>query len=109
MITRTRTQRFFQTLALYSVCAMAIAYFGFHAFHGERGINAKIQFQADIEMLQSELQDLKRERSILARRVALLRNDSIDPDMLDLRTRDVLNFAHPQDLVQFDTLTKPKQ
>ena len=43
----------------------------------------------------------------LAHRVALMRSDGLDPDLLDERVRDVLNLAHPDDLVIFDERTAP--
>ena len=38
-------------------------------------------------------------RNLWERKVALLRSDRIDPDMLDEQARLQLNFAHPNDLV----------
>ena len=35
----------------------------------------------------------------LERDVALLRPESLDPDMLDERARAILNLAHPDDLI----------
>ncbi len=48
---------------------------------------------------------LKAERSLWERRVALLRSDRIDPDMLDERARALLGLADPRDLT---LLTHPR-
>lgn len=99
MVVRTRRQRILQAVGLYCAAAAMIAYFGFHAYHGDHGIKAKQQFLAEIETLNGELAALRREKTEVARRVALMRSDAIDPDMLDQRAREILNFADPRDLV----------
>ena len=48
-----------------------------------------------------EFDENRAEESRLERRVALLRRDNLDPDMLDERARVVLNFAAPGELVIF--------
>ncbi len=99
MIVRTRLGRFFQGLLLH-VCAFAlIGYFAFHAYHGNYGLDARKGYEEDIARLTRIRDDLHTERMELERHVALLRPDSIDPDMVEeLAGRD-LGFAHPNDLV----------
>lgn len=99
MVIRTRRQRILQVLGLYAVAAAAIAYFGFHAWHGDHGMVAKQQLVAEIAALQGQLDRLKAERVEVERRVKLLRPEALDPDMLDQRARQMLNFADPRDLV----------
>jgi cell division protein FtsB len=48
--------------------------------------------------MKSELAGLKAERAHWERRVALLRADSIDPDMLDERARALIGYTDPRDL-----------
>ena len=48
---------------------------------------------------------MKAEHALWERRVALLRSDRIDPDMLDERARALLGLADPRDLV---LLTHPR-
>ena len=99
MVIRTRLHRILQTVTLYAVAALMIAYFGFHAYHGDHGIRAKQEFLAEIAALNTELKGLKRERAEVERRVALMRTEALDPDMLDQRAREILNFADPRELV----------
>ena len=80
------------------MAAAVIGYFGFHAFTGNRGLNAKHDIDQQMAELTAELGRLKAEREQWARRVALLRSDRIDPDMLDERARVLLNYAHPNDV-----------
>ena len=49
--------------------------------------------------LTAELDRLKAEKGQWERKVALLRSDNIDPDMLDERARTLLNLAHPNEVV----------
>ncbi|HLZ09214.1 MAG TPA: hypothetical protein VKT80_11535, partial [Chloroflexota bacterium] len=42
----------------------------------------------------------QQDRADAERRVALLRSDSLDPDMLDERVRAQLDYADPHDLVR---------
>jgi cell division protein FtsB len=51
--------------------------------------------------MQAELDQLKAERALWERRVALLRSDNIDPDMLDERARAILGYVDPRDLTLF--------
>ncbi|MEI8145636.1 MAG: septum formation initiator family protein [Alphaproteobacteria bacterium] len=99
MVVRTRFHRILQAVGLYCLAAAAIGYFGFHAYHGDHGIQANQRFQAEARALKVELAALKRERSEVERRVVLLRASGLDPDMLDQRARELLNFAGPHDLV----------
>jgi cell division protein FtsB len=48
--------------------------------------------------MQQELAQVKAERAVWERRVALLRSDRIDPDMLDERARALLGYLDPRDL-----------
>ena len=49
--------------------------------------------------LARDLERTKAERERWERRVALLKADRIDPDMLDERARFLLNYADPRDAV----------
>jgi cell division protein FtsB len=99
MVIRTRLHRILQAATLYALASAMIAYFGFHAYHGDHGIRAKQQIVAEIADLNAELQALRKEKTEVGRRVALMRGDALDPDMLDERAREILNFADPRELV----------
>jgi cell division protein FtsB len=76
-----------------------VGYFAYHSFEGERGIHAFLRLGERVAIARAHLDDLRDERAIVERRVALLRGDSLDPDMLDEQARAVLNFAHPGEIV----------
>jgi cell division protein FtsB len=98
MVTRKRFRAVLNALALYTIAAAAIGYFGVNAYSGNRGLRAKQDLDLQIAQLTEELTALKAERGNWERRVALLKPESIDPDMLDERARALLNYADPRDL-----------
>jgi cell division protein FtsB len=98
MVTRNRLRSVLNALALYTIAALVIGYFGVNAYTGNHGLRAKQDLDQQIWQLTSELAVLKSERSIWERRVALLKPESIDPDLLDERARVLLDYADPRDL-----------
>ncbi|MGD9921206.1 MAG: septum formation initiator family protein [Pseudorhodoplanes sp.] len=105
MVSRRRVRGILTALGLYVVAGALISYFGFHAFNGQRGLHARHQIDLQMTELTADLERLKAERVQWERRVALLRPDRIDPDMLDEQARILLNLAHPNDLVM---MVKPR-
>lgn len=100
MIARTRLSRFFQGLLLHLAAVALIGYFAFHAYHGNYGLKARKGYEADISRLTRVRDDLRAKRANLESHVALLRPESIDPDMVEELARRDLGFAHPNDLVK---------
>ena len=100
MVSRSRLKSFLTGLALYTMAAAMIGYFGVNAYTGKYGLNARQELDSEIVALTSELARLKRERAEGEQRVSLLRSDRVDPDMLDERARYQLDYANPHDLVR---------
>jgi len=98
MVTRKRLRSFLTTLGLYVMAALLIGYFGVNAFSGNRGLKAKEDLDAQIASLTTELSKLQHERTQWERRVALLKSDKLDPDMLDEQSRALLDYADPREL-----------
>jgi cell division protein FtsB len=82
-----------------AISAAFLAYFGFHAYHGEFGIYSKYRFQARTAELQAQLDAVKAERIELERRVQLLHDGTIEKDMLDEQARKALNLSHPDEII----------
>ena len=99
MVTRKRFRTVLNALALYTIAALVIGYFGVNAYSGNRGLRAKQDLDQQIAALSGELDALKAERANWKRRVSLLKPESIDPDMLDERARVLLDDVDPRDLV----------
>ncbi len=49
--------------------------------------------------LTADLQRLQHEHAQWERRIALLKSDDLDPDMLDERARALLDYADPNELI----------
>ena len=76
--------------------ACTVAYFGYHALLAGNDI---VALERDIERAESERAAAREEEERLAHRVALLRPQGLDLDMLDEQARFMLNLAHPDDVV----------
>jgi cell division protein FtsB len=98
MVTRRRFRTVINVLALYSIAALLIGYFGINAYTGNHGLRAKQDLDQQITQLSNELAALRAERANWERRVSLLQPESIDPDMLDERARALLNYVDPREL-----------
>jgi cell division protein FtsB len=77
----------------------AAGYFGYHFQTGDHGLKARADLERRKDVLAGELAGLREVKGRLERDVALLRPESLDPDMLDERARAILNLAHPDDLI----------
>lgn len=79
--------------------AAAVAYFGFHAVQGERGLIAWWNLRKEISRAEVTLQMVSARRAELEHRVALLRPDNLDPDLLEERARFMVNVGREGDRV----------
>jgi len=107
MVTRKRLRSALTALGLYVMAALLIGYFGVNAFSGNHGLKAKQDIDRQIASLSADLAELQVERRQWERRIALLKSDKLDPDMLDERARALLDYVHPNDLVLM--LGEPKR
>jgi cell division protein FtsB len=98
MVIRPRIRAFLAALGLYVLAALFIGYFGINAYTGNHGLVAKQNLDQRIADLMRELDATKAERERWEHRVALLKADRIDPDMLDERARQLLDYADPRDV-----------
>ena len=106
MVSHRRRRTILTALGLYIFAAAFIGYFGVNAFTGNHGLRAQQDLDAQLSSMQQELEQVKAERAVWERRVALLRSDKIDPDMLDERARALLGLVDPRDLT---LLTHPRE
>lgn len=79
--------------------ALLLAYFSYHMVQGQQGVLSLMQLQTKVEKAETLHASLQSERGELEARVALLRPDNLDPDMIEERARVMLNFAHPNEIV----------
>ena len=82
-----------------ALIAVLIAYFGFHALTGERGLLTSEQREQTLAARAAELKQIRAERMGLEARARLLRDSSLSADLLEERARSLLGFADPGDYV----------
>ena len=99
MVIHRRRRAILTALALYTLAALFIGYFGVNAFTGAHGLRAQQNLDQQMAQMQTELARLKGKRAIWERRVGLLRAAQLDPDMLDERARALLGLADPRDVI----------
>ena len=99
MVTRPRLRFILTGFALYAMAGLLIGYFGINAYSGQHGLWARHALDQRMAELTRELADAKAERERWEQRVALLKSDRLDPDMLDERARALLNYVDPRDVV----------
>lgn len=84
---------------LYLVSGVAAVYFINEAGNGSRGIETRNSLITEIARLSGDLSRLTSERLALEKRNALIGLFTIDPDLLEERSRIVLNRGNRNDVV----------
>ena len=77
----------------------ATGYFAYHLVQGERGLGAWVRLNQDMRVAKDNLAKVESERAALDRRVANMRPDHLDPDLLDEEIRRTLDLAAPNEIV----------
>ena len=95
MVSHRRRRAILTALCLYSFAALFIGYFAVNAFTGNHGLRAQADLDQQMATMQGELTHLKAEHAQWERRVALLRSDRIDPDMLDCLALAPIGLCRP--------------
>ena len=84
-------------------CLGLLGFFAWHAQEGPRGFAFHEKLASQSRQLSDELAATQKQRSDFETRVALLRPESVDPDMLDEMARSTLDVAGPNDLIVLDS------
>ncbi len=100
MLVRVKRQPFTPQRLIKPLVWMCVAfYMGYHTLHGERGLYALFRDQRELVRLEAELNKTKAERARMERRVASLRDESLDRDMLDEQMRRLMGVMKPGEVV----------
>ncbi len=83
------------------IFATLFGYFGYHLVNGDRGLLAMARLEREVQTANQNLAEAETTKKIWERRVSALRNQSLDPDMLDERARALLNYARKDDVIIF--------
>ncbi|HWU25413.1 MAG TPA: septum formation initiator family protein [Rhizomicrobium sp.] len=92
---RYSVTRFFSALVIPAICTSAVAYFGYYAVWGSRGLLVLTDTQARLSVAQEQLASLKDDRARLEHRIQLLKPGSVDPDLVEEIARDQLLGSTP--------------
>ena len=104
--TRQHRKRRTGALIVPVITAAFIAYFGFHAFHGEFGIYNKHRLDEQAAELKVQLAGIKAQREELEQRVQLLHDGTIEKDMLDEQARRSMNLAREDEVMIYRPASK---
>jgi cell division protein FtsB len=94
-----RGSRWQRPLWLVALGVGLATYFGYHALTGSRGLLAWRDLNTELASTRQELETLRAERTALAQKVARLRHDGLDPDLIDELARRQLSLADPLDVI----------
>jgi cell division protein FtsB len=87
--------------------ACVVGYFLYHTVQGDRGWLSMLRLQQQVNTAETNLSQLQKDRQQLEHRVQLLRPDSLDPDLLDEKSRELLNYSKPGEIVILAPPQKP--
>ncbi len=96
-------KRTWQTVASV-IGACIVVYFLYHTIQGDRGWLAMLRLQNQLATSQNNLSQLQQEHKELNHRVLLMRPNSMDPDLLDEKSREMLDYSKPNEII---VLTPP--
>ena len=83
------------------LAACMVAYFAYHALHGDRGFYAWIMLKQEKAQMLATAEAVGSERARLEHRVSLLRREHLDPDLLEERALATLNYGTESDHIIF--------
>ena len=84
-------------------CLSLLGFFAWHAWEGPRGFRFNEKLKGQSTQLTGDLTAILKLRTSFEHRVALLRPESVDPDMLDEMARQTLDVARPSELIVLDS------
>ncbi len=99
MVVRTRLASVLLPLAFYVFSGAVGSFFIWHAFHGERGIAADLEYRRQMTDVEAQLKTVRAEKAQWQKRIDLLRGPEIDRDLLDEEARNLLNRVNKTDLL----------
>lgn len=98
LTTRQTRNNPFSRLIVPALSLVLLAYFSYHAWSGRYGIESMRQMREEAVHLEFELAATRLKRRAIEERVALLRDGTIERDMLDEQARGALNLLQSDEL-----------
>ena len=106
MAVKTRARAILIPIVFYLVLGSASAWLVWGASQGDRGLEAKAQYDAEAAQLRVQLTQLQADRERWRRRVESMRSEAVDRDLLDEEARAKLDRVGKDDVVIFVPATK---
>ncbi|NNK78151.1 MAG: septum formation initiator family protein [Litoreibacter sp.] len=95
----SRTSPGLAPLLICTVLFSVGAYFTFAAVQGDFGIFRRVQVEAEIEILQAELDHLDGRVSEMRNKTRRLSDGYLDLELLDIQARDVLGLMRADEII----------
>ena len=89
------------TAAPYIIAGLSLFYFLFHMISGDRGLVSYIRAKSEYKLLSTELSLVNATNAALENKINLLKDDSVDYDMLEEQAIKTLGLARKGDIVIF--------
>ncbi len=86
-------------IVLYCVSGTVAFYFVWHGVNGQRGLKTGEEYEQKLAQLRQERDLLRYQRMRWEARIALIKGEQIDADVLDEETRKRLGRVHKNDVV----------
>jgi cell division protein FtsB len=86
-------------LCLYTAAGIVGAYFVWHGVNGQRGLKAGEEYEQKLAELRLERNLLKLQRMQWESRIALVKGETVDADILEELARKILGRVHRNDVV----------
>lgn len=86
-------------LSLCGLAGLIAAFFVWHGVHGRRGLKAGEEYEQRLAQLRLERGLLMLERMQWEKRIALIRGEAVDADILDEQARALLGRVHKDEVV----------
>ena len=95
---RRSVTRFFGIAVVPAISAAVVAYFGYYAIWGERGLLALSDVQARLGVQKELLAQRQDDRTRLEHRISLMRPGAADPDLVEELARGQLMLGAPNEV-----------
>lgn len=84
------------------IVLLLLAYFSYHVISGDRGLLALRELSKKVDDRKKKLDMANAEKLELEHKVSLLRNNSLDLDMLEEQARRILGYVGKDEKVYHD-------
>lgn len=85
----------------YIIGGLSLFYFLFHMVSGDRGLIAYIRAVNEYKLVSADLSLIQEQNALIENKIGLLKDKSIDYDMLEEQAMKTLGLAHKGDIVIF--------